>query len=682
MKFTRSSRLFWRPASLLALVICLLGRASLVPSAAASLLSLNTVYIFDQGTYPSALVYGPEEAFWLTLKNENAVGRLNLDLPEPVRQVSLPVENSLPFDVTIGPDANLWFTERGSGKIGRVQAGAEYELAEFPLENPASQPSQMVLGQDGGLWFTEFQGNRIGRIGADHTILEYTLPGPASQPHGIVSDQEGILWFTEWFGNHIGRIDHHGNITEYNIPGGLSRPTEITLGPDGNLWFVTGSGQKLVRVIPSSGEMTSYTLSTGNASFLDLASGPDGKLWLLGTNTIVRLTLPPSTSSVAPPIVEATLPLDEPVYESEGRSQIIAGPGAEMHLINANSQNVQRVSIPEAESPQRDLQVFIHPYPQVMLMSGPFEVTIEVVNWSSLPAQDIHLTIPLPETVSYLEAQSPRFSCAAALGAVDCTFNSSPAGNDLDGGERLVVPFFFNFGRVGEAFTARQFDVFIESDAHPDYLPANNHAFRTLTFQHTIDYFNDFSIQADSHWSHTTLTSPDGALQYLGGFDNQRVTLTFSNLPHHDRADLCFDLYVLGAWDGAQLVDPLDQSDHPAVIGPDFWASYIDQDKLWMTTFSNRPQLTQSYPAVYNEGIFPAQTGAAEVDSFSVGGTVTDSRYHFCASRTHSGAELKYTFYGANLDGLEGEQWALDNVSMRLFYYNVFDRYFLPQVRR
>ncbi len=664
MKPNLSIWCFFRRAGRLALILCLLiGMPSGSASAAPGVV-LSTVYTFPADTYPSALVYGPKEAFWFTLKKASAVAQLNL--PSTLWQTSLPPD-SLPFDIAIGPDTNLWFTEQKSGKIGRIDA--ENTLAEFALADPTHDPTQIALGQDGGLWFTEFLGNRIGRIDVDGTIEEYALPNPDSQPLGIAAALDGAMWFTERKGERIGRIDARGLITEYAVPDAHSRPTEIALDPEGLLWFVYETQPRVVRLDPTSGKMDSFPVATSDASFLDLAGGPDGRLWLLGTENVSRITL----KGAGAPELDTSLKLDTFVYDSQGRSQIIAGPGAEMHLINARSQKVQRVSVPDAAG--RDLQVFIHPFPAVMLMGGTFEIDIEVANWSASPASDVLIKFPLPEDVHFLRADSPRLSCSEISVEARCQLAA------LAAGERLVVPFFFNFGRVADFETTRSFQVSVSSAAQ-DYLPANNHAFRSLTFRRVIEYFNDFNAGADSHWSHTTVTSPDGKLRYLGGFDNQKVTLTFANLPHHDRADLCFDLYVLGGWDGSHLVDPDDPGENPPVIGPDLWANYIDSDKLRVTTFSNQPRLTQSYPAEYNEGEYPAQTGAAETGNFDQDPTTTDSRYHFCIYKTHLPAELKYTFYGSSLDGASGEQWALDNVSVRLYYRNVFDWLYLPLLLR
>jgi hypothetical protein len=321
------------------------------------------------------------------------------------------------------------------------------------------------------------------------------------------------------------------------------------------------------------------------------------------------------------------------------------------------------------------VQVFIHPFPPEMVMAGEFEINVEIRNWSSSPASNLVIEIPMPENAHFLTADVPGLNCVEATGTLTCETPS------LAGGGQLLIPFFFHFDRISDARTTRTFAVTVSTDA-PDYLPANNRAYRRLTFLRSLDYFNDFSIGAGEHWSDARVTNPDGDLKYLGGFDNQDVTLSFANLPHHDEARICFDLYILGSWDGGHLVDPAYNGDKPPVIGPDLWANYIDDTKIRVTTFSNQLRLSQAYPSEYNESTFPSQSSASAIGDYDNDPTGLDSRYHLCVTRQHDQPELKYTFYGANLDGLSGEQWALDNVFVTLYYHSVYEWLYLPMLLR
>ena len=183
-----------------------------------------------------------------------------------------------------------------------------------------------------------------------------------------------------------------------------------------------------------------------------------------------------------------------------------------------------------------------------------------------------------------------------------------------------------------------------------------------------------------SHWSHMSTSNPLDDLIYLGTFSDDRVTFTFAGLPPHDRAWMCFDLYVLGPWDGSHLVDPNSNNNPPPVIGPDLWAFYINDNRQLSTSFSNNPGLEQAYRANYLEGFFPARSGASDTGDFDADPSTMDTCYHLCTILEHNSQDFIATFYGLNLDELEN--WALDNVSLKIYYDAAFDWIHLPLIIR
>jgi hypothetical protein len=258
-------------------------------------------------------------------------------------------------------------------------------------------------------------------------------------------------------------------------------------------------------------------------------------------------------------------------------------------------------------------------------------------------------------------------------------FRSSLA--SLAGSSSLPLSIHLKLARYPAERVDRELSLSVQADQADD-TPENNTAFRSFVIQRSFDYANDFSSGADTHWSNQQVTQGPHGLSYLGAFSNDSITLTFNNLPPHDWADLCFDLYVLGPWDGSHFTDPQDTAPNPQVIGPDLWSSYINEDPLLVTTFSNQARLTQSYPFNYRDGEAPAQTGAVETGGFGGPQGTQDSRYHLCYQRGTTAANFKATFYGLNLDNLGSETWALDNVKLKIYYYAAYDRLYFPAVAR
>ena len=641
------------------------GYGVMKSEASTSSINISPVIHFGSGSYPSGLVHGPQNATWLTLAKSNEIGSFTVQ-PPVTATVSLPTGAAYPYDLTIGPDKHLWFTEQAGNQIGRYDLQSTIE--EYLLPEAGAYPSQIVSGQDGGVWFSELEGNSIGRIAQDGEITEYELPNPTSRPLGIAVDLEGNIWFSEWGGFRIGKLTPQGELSEYTIANPPSNPSEIILGPDDNLWFIYNTGRKIVRIDPSNGEMTSYQLSTTSTSFMDIALGPDGKVWFLGVQSTGSFDITPDGPAN---LTEVSLPPFD--FQGQGRSQLIAGPGNQMYFTRMDSQEVYSVTVGAADL--RDLQVFINYIPRLLLATGEFKLGAEVQNWSENTATDVLIDLTLDSFIKYVDMEAPGMSCGETSGHVLCGLPT------LAGGESF--PFTYTLQTTRLAGEEEQWLMSVEaSSIQGDYLPANNRQFRFVEVLTTFRYFNDFSLGSDEHWSDLSTDNPSTGLIYSGPFDNKRLTLSFEELPLHDRVDLCFDLYVLGPWDGSSLSNPSDPGNPVQVIGPDLWSLYLDQDQRLITSFSNLEDLEQAYPADYPEELSPAQAGAVAVSNFDRDASTLDSRYHLCYQGQHVANNLLFTFYGLNLDGLAGETWALDNVDLRIYYKDIFDWLYLPLMAR
>jgi virginiamycin B lyase len=677
MNRLRQSRVSWRqaPGFLLLLVLLAggpwgsagaqnvdLGAEGLAPQNGT--IDIAPVASFSAGAYPSALLYGPQDSFWFNLLKGNAIA--SFTPPSTVSSESVPTAASEPYDLTIGPDKKLWFSEQKGNQIGRYDLQGAFD--EFPLPRAGVYPSQVALGQDGGVWFSELEGNRIGRIAQDGEMVEYPLPNSNSRPLGVAVDLEGNIWFSEWSGCRIGKLTPQGDLSEYEITDPPLKPSEIILGPDGNLWVIFNSGRRIVRVDPGSGGMTAYTLPTVSSSLLDLAIGPDGAIWFLGVQSMGHFD---ATLSGPANLVETGLPPFD--FQGQGRSQLIAGPDEYMYFTRMDEQEVYTATVGTADL--RDLQVFINHLPRYLLAAGEFKLAAEVQNWSENPATDVQIDLALDSFIEYVDIDAPGATCGEAGGHVVCDLPS------LAGGDSFPFTYTLQTTRVGGG--EEQWFLSLEaSSSEGDYLPANNRQIRFMDVLTAFRYFNDFSLGADEYWSEDTTSNPFGGLIYLGPFDNDRVILTFEDLPPHDRAWICFDLYVLGPWDGSHVVDPEGGGNPPEVIGPDLWSFYLDEERLLVTSFSNRDDLTQAYPGFYPQEENPAQASANAIGNFGPVAGSSDARYHLCYVREHTADQLAATFYGLNLNVLEAEGWALDNVEVKIYNNAVFDWLYLPVVVR
>ncbi len=653
---------FHLPWRLTALCIALfsLCMSGIAPADAVTIrqtpIPITPITSFDDGSYPAGLVYGPDQSTWFMLSASGAIGWINglsadtFALPDPA---------SVPLDITIGPDQTLWFTEKNSNKIGRLIPGGDLE--EFALEAAGRSPTGIALGHDETIWFTEFDGNRIGRITLDGTISEFSLPTPNSKPHSIISDPRGDFWFTEWGGYRIGKITLEGEITEYTIPTPPARPLEILYGPDQNLWIVFNAGKTIGRFDPQNETFALFPLVTASASLTDLTIGPDGRIWFLGTHSVGFFEL----VNGAPANLQENL-LANPVYTYDGRSQIITGPDNNLIFTAANSSAINQVMLDGAPL-LRDLQLFITYQPPLLLAAGEFYIDTLVVNYTHAEALNVEFDLTLDENIHFVRTDLPDGDCTDNGLTVHCVL---PA---LGAGEALPVRFVMTTDRIHVESVNRSF-AFEVTPSEGDYQPANNRVILHKELRRWIEYFNDFSQGADDFWSDQKTSKPVAGLDVLGLFDNQEVKFKYPILPSHDRVWLCFDLYVLGPWDGSQYV----ADDDITVIGPDLWANYIDDQQLLVTTYSNQRLYDQAFPANYPDEKFAFQTKAAALGEYDGYSAIRDAKYHFCYQEVHTNLALDILFMGLNLDELDREKWAIDNVSIKIFYDNLWDRVYIP----
>ncbi|MFM8319581.1 MAG: hypothetical protein ACKOC5_01600 [Chloroflexota bacterium] len=650
-------------------------RAPGVLLAAAALLGLLVITplaSFGGASAPTALVYGPQDAFWATLRGQNAVAQLNL--PGSLVTTSLATADAYPHDLAIGPDQALWLTERSGEAITRLDP-LDHSLSRFALPQPGG-PAALALGQDEALWFTELDGDRIGRLGlvsqpdgslAPGEISRFALPTPGSAPHGIAAAPDGSLWFSEWGAGRIGRITPQGDLSEYLLPWTTHHPTELAFDPDGGLWFILDVGPLVGHIDPAAGTIVSYTLSTASSSLLDLAAGPDGRMWFLGVQSLGSFAL---TAGSPSDLQEIAIPA---MFQGQGRAQLIAGPGAEINFIRLDSPQLYNLALPDPAA-LRDLQVFFTHLPPTLLAGGPFTVTVELVNWSSDPATGVKLSLQMGEGISFTSSSLPS-TCSTTGQLVECPLAQ------LDG--KAHLPVTFTLQMKGGLQTTLSLDARVSAE-QGDYLPANNRVFRSVEVLRSLVYFTDFEAGADDLWSEQQVVGQPGGGQALGPLANTLVTLRFANLPPHDRVRLCYDLYIRGEWDGFRMTDPADLADPPQVVGPDLWSNYLDERPLLATSFSNRSGWNQSFPAGYPAADRLPQSGALETGDFGGGGApaVTDARYHLCFDRPHSPLSMVLTFYGNHLDLLSGESWTLDNVSVEFLYTAAYQWLYMPLISR
>lgn len=628
-----------------------------------SVIGIETYVDLPIGSSPGGLFYGPESSLWATGLESQAVYKVNHDLS--LDEIPLSLTGGVAYDVSVGPDRNIWVSDQNLGSLYKVISTSDPQTEEYKLPDESMLDiSQFVVGRDEAVWFTAYEGNQIGRFDRNGTYSFFELP-QNTRPLGISNDQYGNIWFTAWGSYQIGKISLAGELTLINLQSRLYRPTEMIRDDQGFLWFVYDIGTRVSRINPLTQTVEHFPITTTSNAFMDLNIGPDGNIWLLGTSGVGYFE-----PAVDGPMNYQEIPYDLPVFEGSGRSQITSGGDGYMYFTRLDRDKIYRLNT--QATLLHDLQINIKRMTAYVLAGGPFYTTVEVTNWSDQDAENAAITIQLDENIQFRTITGINTEdCVLGTGEVTCLIGTIPANS--------TMIYQVNFDADKPALTEKERTLVFTIDlSGGDYFPENNQVERTFDLLNKFDYFNDFSESAEEDlWSHTQLFQPDSGFSYLGSFDNDNVTLLFETLPMHDRVKSCFQLFVNGGWDGDQFINP---ENPESVIGPDLWAHYMDENAIVVSTFSNQPVYSQSFPDPYQQGTHPAQQGARQIGDFDGDGLLNDARYDFCFTKIHTAEELKLTFYGVNLTGQTGEKWGVDDVHVEIYYHDAFHWIYLPVV--
>lgn len=175
-------------------------------------------------------------------------------------------------------------------------------------------------------------------------------------------------------------------------------------------------------------------------------------------------------------------------------------------------------------------------------------------------------------------------------------------------------------------------------------------------------YFNDFSSTAGSEWTVNTIsTSPSGE-RFLGEMGNQSVALFLDSLPDHDTLVVDVDLYMIDSWNGNAGTGASAAAD---VITIELQTGGM----ILQTTFSNKVNDLQSFPASWPNGSFPRGTGARAIESLGYPpgpDYFGDSIYRLQLRFPHTGAFLPLIFRSGQTAGPGGERWGIDNVRVTI----------------
>jgi hypothetical protein len=228
------------------------------------------------------------------------------------------------WDVAPSPAGGAWFTEHGASNVGPAYYGDRIGyynggVSEGPnvaIQDGASglsssrydaQPSGIAVDPAGRPWFVEenagLPGYRVATYGGNGSHYDEYLISPcegttycsnASSGQGLTDvaiAPDGGIWFTNFLNKKFGRFDPATHqMVQYtltsidpSLAGG--QPWHITAAPDGTMWITSrpstygGSGNAIIRIVPSATPTATVTKLSGTAYALGIGSDNAGNIW-------------------------------------------------------------------------------------------------------------------------------------------------------------------------------------------------------------------------------------------------------------------------------------------------------------------------------------------------------------------------------------------------------------------
>ncbi len=200
-------------------------------------------------------------------------------LDVPIREWTVPYEDSRPRDPDVAPDGRIWFVGQRSDYVAWLDPETG-EFGKFPLPDGAG-PHNLIVADDGFIWYAGNRDAHIGRMDPDTGEIErIDMPAPDAQdPHTLVFNSEGDIWFTLQGSNKVGFLDVETRAVELiDVPTPRSRPYGIVVDEDGRPWVNLLGTNKLATVDPGTMELREIELPREDARTRRIALA-HGAVW-------------------------------------------------------------------------------------------------------------------------------------------------------------------------------------------------------------------------------------------------------------------------------------------------------------------------------------------------------------------------------------------------------------------
>lgn len=260
-------------------------------------------YKLPMGTYPSAIIAGPDGAMWFgtyPLYGYSPPTHLGIwRITTKGRKRFFPFENGV-YDIASGADGRVWFTNpyEYTYNIGAITTHGKITTYN---QGSNGSPESIAADASGHLWYTSFGGTNFDIVESDTTGKTIGLfKAYNSFADKVAHGPNGAIWFNAIANPVIvGRITRKGGQVYAPIGGPNYIPGRMALGPDGRMWICDGDA---LAAVDRRFNVTLYALTSGG-SFAGVTAGPDGNMWGAESQYghIVRVTTSGTMTEYSPP---------------------------------------------------------------------------------------------------------------------------------------------------------------------------------------------------------------------------------------------------------------------------------------------------------------------------------------------------------------------------------------------
>ncbi len=225
----------------------------------------------DAQEMPTAIAVADDGAAWFSLDSGRSIGLLRDGKIERI-DLGRRVQEAIGLDVD--REGNAWMANAPTVSVLRIKRTGE--VSETALGTPIGRMARLAVAADDSVWFAEASAFSFSRI-KDGVLKRHVISAARGGPYGVAVSADGTAWGTLQSGNKLVRISPSSEISEIELPTRAAAPTDVAVAPDGAVWLLEFRSNKVARY--ADGKFTEFDIAGEFAGLSGLAVAADGSVW-------------------------------------------------------------------------------------------------------------------------------------------------------------------------------------------------------------------------------------------------------------------------------------------------------------------------------------------------------------------------------------------------------------------